>query len=92
MSGGKPKQEWTYAKCPCGHQACNQYTINRQGSVGFSLADARLIAAAPDLLDALKRLLEFVEAHTATGEVIPSHTVEHVRSRAAILKAEGGAS
>jgi hypothetical protein len=52
-------------------------------------ANARLIAAAPDLLDALKRLLEFVEAHTATGEVIPSHTVEHVRSRAAIAMAEG---
>jgi hypothetical protein len=57
-----------------------------------SYANARLIAAAPDLLDALERLLEFVEAHTATGEVIPSHTVEHVRSRAAIAKAKGGAA
>ena len=55
-------------------------------------ANAHLIAAAPDLLDALKHLLAFVEEHTATGEVIPPHTMEHVRSRAAIAKAEGGAA
>jgi hypothetical protein len=53
------------------------------------LSVAHKMWAASDLLDALKRLLEFVEAHTATGEVIPSHTVEHVRSRAAIAKASG---
>ena len=66
-------------------------------------ANARLIAAAPetaaerdrlkeantDLLAALKALLRFVEAHTETGEVIPPYTVEHVRARTAIAKAEG---
>lgn len=50
-------------------------------------ADARLIAAAPELLEALASLLAFVEAHTANNEVIPPHTVEHVRARAAIAKA-----
>ena len=69
------------------------YTIAhcRNVSVGCWEANARLIAAAPDLLAALKHLLAFVEAHTEAGEVIPPYTVEHVRARAAIAKAEGGA-
>ncbi len=52
-------------------------------------ANARLIAAAPELLEALKRLLAFVEEHTEAGEVIPPHTMEHDRARAAIAKATG---
>ena len=83
------------------------YTIAhcRNVSVGCWEANARLIAAAPDtaaerdrlkevnaeLLSALKHLLAFVEAHTEAGEVIPPYTVEHVRARAAIAKAERGA-
>ena len=61
------------------------------GSGAEREANARLIAAAPDLLAALKHLLAFVEAHTEAGEVIPPYTVEHVRARAAIAKAERGA-
>lgn len=51
--------------------------------------NARLIAAAPDLLDALKRLLQFIREHTEAGEVIPPHTVEHEHAMAIIAKAEG---
>ena len=43
----------SYYKCACGHRACTQYTLSTQGSVGFDEADARLYAAAPDLLAAL---------------------------------------
>jgi hypothetical protein len=69
-------------------------------------ANARLIAAAPEtaaerdrlkvvnaeLLDALKRLLEFVVAHTDPTVATPQFTAEYERSRAAIAKAEGGAA
>jgi hypothetical protein len=72
MSGGEPKEEWTYAKCPCGHRACNQYTINRQGSVSFSLEDAQLIAAAPETAaerDRLKALnAELLEVLRLTAD------------------------
>ena len=48
---------WRYQKCPCGMNGCNQHTISVQGSVGFDEANARLIASAPDLLDALRAIL-----------------------------------
>lgn len=44
----------TISKCACGDPVCGQYTLSTQGSVGFSLADATLYAAAPDLLEALR--------------------------------------
>lgn len=52
-------------------------------------ANARLIAAAPDLLQSLKSLLAFVRDHSENGEVIPPYTIEHERAIAAIAKAEG---
>lgn len=45
--------------------------------------------AAPELLEALKFLLQQVDAHAAAGEVMPSRTVDTDRARAAIAKAEG---
>lgn len=46
---------WKMSKCVCGHPRCKDYWVSSgkfcQGS-GFSEANARLVAAAPDLLSA----------------------------------------
>lgn len=53
----------------------------------FTEADARLIAAAPELLDALKAIVSSLSEHDEEG------LIEHVepmrKARAAIAKAEG---
>lgn len=51
-----------------------------------SFANARLIAAAPDLLAALEALLEYVDAVTSRGD-----NVEKKAARAALDKAKGQA-
>ena len=52
--------------------------------------DARLIAAAPDLLDALYLALPFVEDHEGSEIYKPGAVAEVIRKiRAAIDKAEG---
>lgn len=48
------------------------------------IATARLIAAAPDMYDALSLILQYFEDH---GSTIPSSYIEH--AYAAIDKAEG---
>lgn len=53
-------------------------------------ANARLIAAAPELLEALKNLLESYGAYVDIDEVTNADIVEPVReARAAIAKAKG---
>lgn len=52
---------WTIEKCAdyCGNPNCNKHWLSNgsfyQGS-GFDLADATLIAAAPDILEALEKI------------------------------------
>lgn len=41
-------------KCGCGR--CEQYRLSTQGGVGFSLADATLYAAAPEMAELLREL------------------------------------
>jgi hypothetical protein len=52
---------WKLVKCPCGHPSCTTYGIEpglfNTGN-GFTLPDARLVVAAPDMLKALKALME----------------------------------
>ena len=52
-------------------------------------ADARLIAAAPDLLEALEDLLSYLEGYDAD---YPESLPKFDRARAAITKAQGGQS
>ena len=57
---------------------CGGYSDNRPGTFDENCANARLIAAAPEMLGALKACLRQVQ------------TIEHVRIiEAAIAKAEG---
>jgi hypothetical protein len=56
--------------------------------VAVNEANARLLAAAPDLLVALKALL-FAHDEHAHGRGVPGHTHDIKRARAAVAKAEG---
>lgn len=72
----------TVSKCLCGHPSCDQYLLSTSKGVGFSLEDATLYAAAPELLDALDWLVGALEAGTlrTSGDLIG-------KARAAIAKA-----
>lgn len=68
----------------------NGYEIRPDGHqrLGDELADLSLIAAAPDLLEALKEV--FVIGDRLVDDVYGTEFVE--KARAAIAKAEGGAA
>lgn len=86
MTEAKPRKEWSFTKCPCGHRGCNQYIISAQGTVGFEEDDARLIVAAPDLLAVVEEALSEYEQ---IGDF--DHPVAKA-ARAAIAKAKGEAA
>lgn len=75
---------WRVVRCACGHPTCNRHGTDNgvfyQGS-GYSLDDARLIAAAPDLLAVLEALEGSFEKHR------PKAMWD--AARAAIAKARG---
>jgi hypothetical protein len=90
---------WSYSKCPCGAEVCSQFTISVQWSVGFEEADARLIAAAPELLEVLRNLVTAVTFADPPKEFngvlchearVPVGFVD--AARAAIAKATGDAA
>ena len=54
-------------------------------------ANARLIAAAPDLLEALKRIMPYAHDGASIRDIDRSEQPEFVNARAAIAKAEGKA-
>lgn len=63
-------------------------SVYRYDVRGINCADARLIAAAPDLLEALKDLIDDLEARSKNGVVDCSHGI-YCDARQAIAKAEG---
>jgi len=70
--------------------SCHQYKINTQGSVGFSEEDARLIAAAPELLDALLDLVALLPDPELDRDEVQRGYV--LAARAVIAKATGEAA
>ena len=54
---------WEIEKCQCGHSACRSYLVSAIGSDGrCSLADAQIIAAAPDMYKVLETVASYLES------------------------------
>ena len=80
-----------YNKIACIGRAWNISTILPLADFGDVDADARLIAAAPEMLAALQAVLAEIEGPErpySTDSWLPSHLAHQVR--AAIAKVEGG--
>ena len=67
-----------------GQLICSVY-----GTASFSNANARLIAAAPELLEALRGMLALDEEHHQRGHCDDDVCAEVLKARAAIAKATG---
>lgn len=80
--------EWNYAYDSL--QSNDGQTIldglqHLDGGVSVDYLDARLIQAAPDLLEALKSIVELWDEHVPTVHI----TDLHLKARAAVEKATG---
>ncbi len=72
----------------------NGHGVTAEGAQAEAEANARLIAAAPELLDALRDAMQAVEVFHGpiAWEVFRDHSPEMKRWRAAIAKATGEAA
>lgn len=78
---------WMYTKCRCGDPVCRAYHISHSRSNGgFDEADARLIAAAPNLLSALEAMVKTFGNSTVLSDYGRGVVAQ---ANAAIAKAEG---
>ena len=89
-NNGKPLGGWVSCLPPAGMpvfglEAC-------VGTRGEIAANARLIAAAPDLLEALSRLVEVCEKQPRISKAYPEPNSPLGMARAAIAKATGRAA
>jgi hypothetical protein len=76
---------------PEGYAVCTMWgAISASELAGQDLANARLIAAAPDLLAALEALVEGVDRLLGKPEPYECDDGALAAARAAILKATGG--
>jgi hypothetical protein len=65
------------------------YNVNTQIASSMWEADARLIAAAPELLEALRYTLQYAEKLEKAAGLSSAANVSLDKARAAIAKAEG---
>lgn len=83
---------WRIDECPCGQENCKDFNVNGwfcQGGM-VKKADARLIAAAPELLEALETVLlaHKYDGAMTTGSAALSPAIEKM-IEAKIAKAKG---
>lgn len=75
---------WRISKCECGHDMCEDYFVSVTRSDGrVSEADAKLIAAAPDLLEALEGIMDIGKRDTTN----PKYDGYYNAAKEAIKKA-----
>ena len=90
---------WTIEKCPCGHEACNDYHIPQLGMVQGGMLDletatfiVRACNAHDDLVAVLERICAMSEAG-ANALISPEHhllsTEIHYVAASALAKAKG---
>jgi hypothetical protein len=77
-------------KMKSGCHLASVYTTTGEKDDPESIANARLIAAAPDLYDSLKEILETIILSGGSGEIYERFSKEVIKSAVyAIAKAEG---
>lgn len=100
MSAGHTKGPWSVEEHPhSGHPLVageHGYVVadcmNNELAADVEFANARLIAAAPDLLEATQGLVRIVEAMRMTTGLGKTQIARLDAARAAIQKATGGAA
>ena len=77
---------WTIERCRCGHPNCRTYAIKGAGTFyngnGFGLADALLVASAPDLLDALEQCADWLDLQEGYSATVQRQKVQEVIAKA----------
>lgn len=68
------------------------YVADNSAAADTMQANAYLIAAAPDLLEALKEVVDVLDMLMLVRDVQPQEGSPAFKARAAIAKAEGGAA
>lgn len=80
---------WRYSRCQCGHHSCNQYLMDNQGGVGFSLEDARAIAEVPAMLAALRKLVVSHAALCTSPDWDAQDEADQAEARAILARIDG---
>lgn len=79
---------WEIRECQCGAPTCDRWHLHHPyGVSGLDIADAALIAAAPDLLEALYDALPYVEDVLSDPEQLACFKKGVVQRHAAAIRA-----